>query len=249
MTIGYLTTDDPLYLPAFFREVLSHRTGDSATVYVVPPLYRKQTPLMAATRYWRTFGTISTLHLSARVVAAKVRGVSIMSVCERAGVTCEAIRDVNAGSFLSHLRERGTELLVSVSCPQVFRRPLIDLPPKGILNIHGALLPQYRGVMPSFWMMANGEREAGVSIYFVNEAIDAGDLCGQRRFAIEPEESLHTFLTRSKAMAAELLIEVLDRVQNGTVERHPLNLAEGSYYSWPTREAVASFRGRGRKLW
>ena len=115
------------------------------------------------------------------------------------------IADVNAPEFLDRLGKESVELLVSVSCPQIFRRALIDLPPKGILNIHGAILPQYRGVLPSFWMMANGERQAGVSIYFVNEAIDAGELCGQEVFPVSADESLEEFILRSKVIGADLL--------------------------------------------
>jgi methionyl-tRNA formyltransferase len=140
-------------------------------------------------------------------------------------------------------------VLVSVSCPQIFKPPLIELAPHGVLNIHGAILPHYRGVLPSFWMLANGEQQAGVSIYFVNEQIDAGDLCGVRVFDIRPEDSLDSFLIRSKQLAAELLIDILDAMNGGTVPRQPLNLAEGSYFAWPDREAVQRFRARGRSVW
>jgi methionyl-tRNA formyltransferase len=123
------------------------------------------------------------------------------------------------------------------------------VPPRGVLNIHGAILPHYRGVLPSFWMLANGEKQAGVSIYFVNEKIDAGDRCGLRVFDILPEDTLDSFLTRSKRIAAELLIEVLDRVESGSAPREPLNLADGSYFSWPDPEAVQRFRALGRSIW
>jgi methionyl-tRNA formyltransferase len=103
--------------------------------------------------------------------------------------------------------------------------------------------------MPAFRMLANGETRAGVSIYFVNEAIDAGELCGQRVFDIPPEDTLDAFLKRSKAVAAELLLEVLGKMKEGTVTRTPLNLAEGSYYKWPDAESVRQFRARGRRLW
>jgi methionyl-tRNA formyltransferase len=103
--------------------------------------------------------------------------------------------------------------------------------------------------MPSFWMLANGEEKAGVSIYFVNEQIDAGDLCGQRVFDILPDDSLERFLRRSKKIAAELLLEVLQQLEDGSLTRAPLDLSEGSYYSWPDRSAVERFRAAGRRLW
>ncbi len=151
--------------------------------------------------------------------------------------------------FLEQLRRLGPDVLVSVSCPQIFKKPLIELAPRGMLNIHGAILPHYRGVLPSFWMLANGEKQAGVSICFVNEKVDAGDRCGLRLFDVHAEDTLDSFLRRSKAIAADLLLEVLGQVEHGTALRQPLDLAGGSYYSWPDPEAVKRFRAAGRRVW
>jgi methionyl-tRNA formyltransferase len=244
----YLTTDDPIYLPSFFDSVLAER-DEPASVFVVPPLYGRQSTAGAAWRYLRTFGGPAAWGLTTRVVGAKLRHQSIANVCERHGVLCEPVRNVNQPAFLERLRLAHTELIVSVSCPQIFKKPLIDLPPAGCLNIHGAILPEYRGVMPSFWMLANGEREAGVSIFFVDEDIDAGDLCGQEVFEIRAAETLDEFVRRSKAIAAELLLDVLGQIDEGVVQRTPLDLSEGSYYSWPDREAVRRFGLSGHKLW
>lgn len=249
MTAIYLTTDDPLYLPAFYERVLSRHAASTKAVFVVPPLYKRQSALDAAIRYARTFGLTAAAHLAVRVLGAKLRRRSIAEVCRRHGVLCRDVSDVNAPEFLAELESLGADLLISVSCPQIFKKALIALPPHGILNIHGAILPQYRGVLPSFWMLANGEKKAGVSIYYVDDRIDAGELCGQRIYDIPPDQTLDGFLRQSKAIAAELLIEVLDRIENGQVTRRALNLAEGSYYSWPDEDAVRRFRAAGRRLW
>jgi methionyl-tRNA formyltransferase len=248
VNVAFLTTDDPLYLPAFFEQVLPAR-DDEFAVFVVPPLYKNQTARAAAWRYLRTFGARATWGLTQRVVDAKVRGRSIERVCAEHSVPCELVKDVNDPAFLGRLGALGIDLIVSVSCPQIFKKDLIELSPRGCLNIHGAILPAYRGVMPSFWMLAQNEQRAGVSIFFVNEDIDAGELCGQRVFAIEPDETLDAFLRRSKQIAAELLLEVLEEIESGEVPRTPLDLAQGSYYSWPDRRAVRAFRAAGRSVW
>jgi methionyl-tRNA formyltransferase len=248
MNIVFLTPDDPIYLPSLFERVLAAR-GDSSSVFVVPPLYKNQTALQAAWRYFRTFGVGATWTLGTRTLGAKMRRRSITTVCERHDVPCEPIRDVNDSAFLDRLRAMGTELIVSVSCPQIFKKPLIDLPERGCLNVHGALLPEYRGIMPSFWMLANDEKRAGVSIFFVNEDVDAGELCAQRTFEIRPGETLDEFLRRSKAIAAELLLDVLQEIEDATASRAPLDLSMGSYYSWPDRQAVRRFHATGRRLW
>lgn len=247
MRIVFLTTSDPLYLPVFFEKVLS-TSHNEAFVFSVPPLYGKQSSLDAALRFYRTFGAWSVCGLAWRVAMARVRGQSIQSVCQLHSAAYEEAADVNSPEFIQKLREIGPEVIVSVSCPQLFKPELLGVSKLGVLNVHGALLPNYRGVLPAFWMLAAGEKTAGVSVHFVNEQIDAGDLCGQREIPIEPRDSLDSFLRRSKKAAAELLLDVLQQLRGGEIERRPLNLAEGSYYSWPTAEDYRHFRLAGRRL-
>jgi methionyl-tRNA formyltransferase len=123
------------------------------------------------------------------------------------------------------------------------------LPPRGCLNVHGALLPQYRGIAPSFWMMVNGEQHAGVTIFFVNEDVDAGDVVEVEEFDIDPDETLEAFIVRSKHIAAAALLRAFRKVRSGPVETTPLQKEAGSYYGFPTRAAYREFRRRGRRLW
>lgn len=250
MNISFLTTEEPIYLPAFYERVLPvMQQGHTVRVYAAPPLYKNQSSLQAAKRYLKTFGPAATFQLVLRVLGTKLTRRSVATACTRMGVPYELVTDVNHPDFLERLRQEKTDLLVSVSCPQIFKQPLIALPPRGTLNIHGAILPQYRGVMPSFWMLANGEKRAGVSIYFVNEAIDAGELCGQTLFDIDPQETLDAFIRRSKALAADLLLDTLCSMERGDLHSSQLDLSKGSYFSWPTVEAVQRFHAAGRRLW
>jgi methionyl-tRNA formyltransferase len=138
---------------------------------------------------------------------------------------------------------------VSVSCPQIFRRPLIELPPKGCLNMHGALLPEYRGLFPSFWMMADGRTRAGVTLFLVNEDIDAGDVIAVDEFDILPDETLEQFIIRSKRIACDTLNRAVDLIQSDAAKPRPLNKEGGSYFGFPTRQAYRRFRNKGRRLW
>jgi methionyl-tRNA formyltransferase len=170
-------------------------------------------------------------------------------VCRRHGVRHAVAADVNAPEFVAELAHRDIDVIVSVSCPQIFKRDLLRTPTLGCLNVHGALLPRYRGIMPSYWMLANGEGEAGVTVYFMNEDIDAGDIAGQRKFEIRATDTLDQFLQRSKRVAAELVTDVLHQIEHGTVTRRPMDVSEGSYFSWPDRASVRRFLASGRRLW
>ena len=116
MRIIFLTTDDPLYLPALFDGVLERYAGQTAMVYAVPPLYKEQTTLQAGWRYFRTFGFGAAVGLVLRVARAKLRRQSIASVCARRGVPYAEPTDVNAPSFLDELRSLTPDVIVSVSC-------------------------------------------------------------------------------------------------------------------------------------
>src|SRR5262249_58970193 len=91
MKLVFLTTDDPLYLPAFYERVLRERAADTRAVYVVPPLYRDQSAVQAAWRYARTFGWGAAAHLIARIAAAGAQRRSIAAVCGRHGVRCAPV--------------------------------------------------------------------------------------------------------------------------------------------------------------
>jgi methionyl-tRNA formyltransferase len=260
MNIVFLTADEPLYLPAFFAQLLSQRAADTRVVFMVPSRYGKDTTWRMAKRYIAALGIWNFIVLTWRTLKAKVLdrlGIgrskghyhSVASAAAANGVHCERIPKVNDAAFLQRLREIPADLIVSVSCPQIFRKPLIEVPPLGCLNMHGALLPQYRGIAPSFWMMAYGETRAGVTVFFVNEDIDAGDVIEVEEFAIEPHETLDQFIVRSKQIACRALLQAIRKVEDGDPPRTPLNKEEGSYFGFPTRQAYREFRRRGRKLW
>ena len=258
MKIAILTADEPLYLPAFFDRFLAKRSRDVVGIFVCEPVYKNQTKYSMFKRYLKTFGLCNALTLGMRVIAAKVKdrlniGVRkrrFHSVAATAGYYNTPVwrpDDVNSPTFLEQLRFLEVDLILSVSCPQIFKEELISLPSLGCLNLHGADLPDYRGLMPSFWMLANGEGQAGVTIFFVNAGIDTGDVAGKKLFPILADDTLHSFIIRAKQQACDLALETLDRIEAGTVTRTPLE-GEGSYFGWPTREAYIRFRKSGRRL-
>ncbi len=258
MRIAILTVDEPLYLPAFFERFLSKRAKDVAGVFICEPVYKNQTKLTMLKRYLKTFGLWNTFVLTWQVLWAKFKDklrigyrrrcfASVAAAARYYGVPTDCPVDVNSPKFLEQLQSMGVDLILSVSCPQIFKDDLICLPARGCLNIHGADLPAYRGIMPSFWMLANDEKQAGVTIFYVNTGIDTGDVAGKRLFPILPEDTLDSFIIRAKQEACDLALEVLEKIEAGTVEQTPLE-GQGSYFGWPTREAYMKFRKLGRRL-
>ena len=98
-------------------------------------------------------------------------------------------------------------------------------------------------------MMHNGEENAGVTVFFVKEAIDLGDVVETNEFPIMPDETLEKFIVRSRQIHADTLLRALRKVECGDFEARPLSAEGGSYYTFPTRQAYREFCRCGRRLW
>ena len=173
---------------------------------------------------------------------------SVGAVARKYGVEVTEAVNVNSEEFLSHLREKKVEFIVSISGTQMYRKALREQTPKGIVNCHGALLPKYRGLMPSFWTLANGEEEGGVSVHYVDSKLDNGPIIVQKKYRIGPHESLEAVMARSKDLAAEAIIECVRLVEAGDPPCMPNPEEESTHFSMPDREDMKRFRERGHRL-
>jgi len=106
----------------------------------------------------------------------------------------------------------------------------LELARLGALNLHGSLLPRYRGRAPVNWVLVNGEAETGVSLHYMVAKPDAGDLVDQERVAIAPLDTAYTLYLRLAEAARALLDRALPALADGSAARVPLDLATGSYY-------------------
>jgi methionyl-tRNA formyltransferase len=138
---------------------------------------------------------------------------------------------------------------VSISGRQFYGKRLREQTPRGIINCHGALLPEYRGLMPSFWTLANRETEGGVSVHFVDDKIDNGPIVVQRRYRIHPFDTLEDILSRSKDLAAEAVIDAVRSIEEDRVVLIPNSEEAATSFSVPTKDDVSRFRASGHRFY
>ncbi len=127
---------------------------------------------------------------------------------------------------------------------------ILRLAPRGAYNLHGSLLPKYRGRAPVNWMIANGEREAGVTLHHMVARADAGDIVGQRATAIAEDDTALTLYRKLVPLGVDLIREFHPQIVAGRAPRRPQDLSLGSYYGrrgpedgridwrWPARRIV-----------
>jgi methionyl-tRNA formyltransferase len=257
MRIVLIMQDDPFYLPAVIERVAEGRQGQIAGVAIPTIGSRGRRVSKMISRSLTIYGGLGTLRQGGRYLWWKVldklatagSARSVKTAAQREGIRVVQPSSVNDSEFLQWLRELEPDLIASVSAEEVFGSELLSIPRLGCINVHSSMLPLYRGLYPSFWVLANGERETGVTVHEMDNEIDNGAILLQRRVAIDEEETQDSLLRKTKRMAADLLLEAFDRLDNGTLEPLLNDAAAASYYGFPTRDDVRRFRARGRRFW
>ena len=129
---------------------------------------------------------------------------------------------------VEQLRQLAPEMMVVVGYGQIIPQILIDLPRYGILNVHASLLPKYRGAAPIQWALANGETETGVTIMQIDAGLDTGDMLLKSAVPIGPDETAAELSARLAPLGAELLLETMRHVEEGSAVREKQNDSEAS---------------------
>jgi len=159
----------------------------------------------------------------------------------------------------AHLAALAPEIMIVVGYGQIIPQSVIDMAPRGIVNVHASLLPKYRGAAPIQWAIVNGETRTGVTTMQINAGLDTGDILLQRETEIGPEETALELGERLAVMGAELLIETLDGLACGAItpRRQDDNLAshapilkkEDGAISWNQPVLAIHNRVRGLLPW
>lgn len=127
---------------------------------------------------------------------------------------------LKAADFLDELRSLNADLQVVVAF-RMLPEVVWAMPPRGTFNLHASLLPQYRGAAPINWAIINGERETGVTTFFLKHEIDTGEIIDRLTTPIAPDEDFGTVYDRLAALGAGLVTRTVDAIIDGTVTSRP----------------------------
>lgn len=136
--------------------------------------------------------------------------------------------NVNDNDFLEHINSYSCDLFVSMSFNQIFHKRLLTMPVLGAINCHAGKLPFYRGRNVLNWVLINDENEFGVSVHYIDEGIDTGDIIRQECFPITDKDTYKTILERAYEACAQLLDIAIHDISTNKVksriqsEIHPL---------------------------
>jgi len=130
--------------------------------------------------------------------------------------------------FRAQLTALKPDAIIVVGYGRIIPPWMLDLPPLGNINLHGSLLPKYRGAAPIQWAIANGETITGVTTMRLDAGLDTGDILLQQELTIAPDDTAETLAPRLALIGADLVVETLRRLQTGSVHPRPQDNSQAS---------------------
>ena len=155
---------------------------------------------------------------------------SVAEVCVQHGLTVFAPDDVNHPLMVEKIRRLEPDILFSFYFRVLLKAPVLNIPKSGCLNLHGSLLPKYRGRSPINWAIINGERETGLTLHHMTERPDDGDIVCRTKVPIGPEDTARGLNRKLVEAAGVMLDEYLPQIERGCAPRLPQDHGDASYF-------------------
>ncbi|MDO9041427.1 MAG: bifunctional UDP-4-amino-4-deoxy-L-arabinose formyltransferase/UDP-glucuronic acid oxidase ArnA [Desulfocapsaceae bacterium] len=155
---------------------------------------------------------------------------SVAELAAQHDIPVYAPENVNHPLWIEKIQAMQPDILFSFYYRNLIGKEILDIPASGCLNLHGSLLPRYRGRCPVNWALIYGEKETGVSLHYMTPRPDDGDIVGQCKVAIDSEDTALTLHTKMAAASATLLEEMLPQIAQGTAPRIAQDKSLASYF-------------------
>lgn len=143
---------------------------------------------------------------------------------------------VRDAEFIEKLKTYDAELIAVTAFGQILPEEILNMPKYGCVNVHGSLLPKYRGAAPLQWSVINGEQQTGVTTMYMAKGMDTGDMLLKQSITILPNDTYGSIHDKLCVIGAELLLKTIEGLQKGTLERVAQNEKEASYAPMITKE-------------
>ncbi len=155
---------------------------------------------------------------------------SVAALCKSKGLAVITPEDANTPETVERIRVLQPDFLFSFYYRSMFKQALLDTAARGALNMHGSLLPKYRGRVPINWAVINGEAETGATLHYMTAKPDAGDIVDQQAVSILPDETAADVFKKVTVAAAQVLNRSLPGLIAGSAPRLKQDLSAGSYF-------------------
>ena len=180
-------------------------------------------------------------------------------VAEQAGIPILQPLKIRTPEFLQALSAWQPDLIAVAAYGRILHTPILQLPPRGCVNVHGSLLPKYRGAAPVQWAVINGETETGITTMLMDEGMDTGPMLLQEQLEIFPDDTAGTLAPRLAELGGRLLVDTIAQLKAGTLipkkqddgqaTLAPILKKEDGLIDWTMPATALANRVRGLSPW
>ena len=174
---------------------------------------------------------------------------SIQSLAIYNNIDFTYIKNPNDTEFTKSLKLKKLDFIVSYSAPSIFKDILLNIPKYNCINLHCSLLPNYSGIMPSFWVLYFKELYTGCSVHLMDSKIDNGKLVLQEKINIEGIKSIYKLNLLTKKIGGELMLKSILGIVNETIDLKSNNVDKSKYFTWPNSNEIKFFIKNGGKIY
>ncbi len=139
----------------------------------------------------------------------------------------QPVKIKNNEEFIEKIKSLNPEVICVVAYGKILPKEILDIPKKGCINVHGSLLPKYRGAAPIQWAVLNGDKITGITTMYMDVGMDTGDMILKQEVEIGEDETTGELWDRLSKIGGELLVETLEKIEDGTAPR----IKQGDDYS------------------
>lgn len=161
----------------------------------------------------------------------------------------ESLNNINEPESIKKIKSIDPDLIISIRYGHILKDEVIKIPKHGVINLHSGLLPEYRGVMATFWAMLNDEKEIGTTLHYIDDStIDTGRVIGKTKRPIDYSKSYLWNVLKLYPEGVELILEAVNAIVQ-EVKIETVNQQEsGNYYSFPKNSQLEAFFSKNHLL-
>jgi len=152
-------------------------------------------------------------------------------LAQERGLNVYQPKSLKNGEALEIIKELNPDIIIVVAYGKILPKEILDYPKYGCVNIHASLLPKLRGAAPINFSIINGDKVTGVTSMYMDVGLDTGDMLIKREVEILPDMTAGELFDILAPVGAEVLLETMDKIEDGTIERIPQNEEEATYAS------------------
>lgn len=153
----------------------------------------------------------------------------VKELAQKSGVLVYQPTNLKHEETITLIESLQPDLIVVVAYGKILPKAILELPPKGCVNVHSSLLPKYRGAAPIQWSVINGEKITGITTMYMDEGLDTGDMILKAETQVDEGETSGELFERLSVIGAELLLETIQKIKLGSAPREQQNDTEATY--------------------